>query len=472
MQIIHWIIFVFSLALSAGTAFHALLYKRNSRASLGWIAVCLTFPVAGPCLYLLFGINRVRTQARKLRDQWDHPADESLIEDSSNGLAHVPEHLHGLARIGEGVTKRPLHAGNSAAVLHNGEQAYPSMLEAMENASSHIYLSTYIFETNATGRQFVDVMAAAVDRGVDVRVILDGVGELYSLPWAGRLLKKRSIRVARFLPPRLIPFNLAVNLRNHRKILVVDGKVGFTGGMNIGGRHLAADQSKPNRVVDIHFRFQGPVIEQLEKIFLADWAFCTTETSDPRPMSDHDAGPVLCRTIMDGPDHDIDKLALVLAGAASAGKSRLSIMTPYFLPSRELIGALNAASLRGVDVSVITPERNNLPYVRWASHNLMWELLQRGVRIYEQPPPFVHSKLFLVDNDYALIGSANIDDRSLRLNFELGVEMYDTEVVGQLNAHFDAVKETSRRLTLKELDGRSLPVRTRDSLCWLFTPYL
>jgi cardiolipin synthase len=168
----------------------------------------------------------------------------------------------------------------------------------------------------------------------------------------------------------------------------------------------------------------------------------------------------------------MDKLATILVGAVSLARRRIIIMTPYFLPSRELIAALQTAALRSLEVSIILPAKNNLPFVHWASTNMLWELLHRGVRIFFQPPPFVHTKLFIIDDDYAHIGSANIDPRSLRLNFELAVEVYDNLFVKELSAHVEKSLKQSREIFLEDVDNRSLPVRVRDAAAWLFSPYL
>lgn len=462
--------------LTLGSAGHALLFKRDPRASWGWIAVCFLFPVVGPLLYLLFGINRVQTRAKRLTQNLpflypvthhrpeiplaDHPKADLGFEDRK------------IARISDTVTRRPLVAGNRIDLLRNGEEAYPAMLEAIEEAGRYVYLSTYILESNQTGRQFVDSLARARSRGVDVRVLLDGIGELYSFPRSGRLLKKQGVRFARFLPPRLMPPSAHVNLRNHRKILVTDSRAAFTGGMNIGDRHLAGVEDNPSRVIDLHFRAIGPVVRQMEEAFLKDWAFATGEEETPAAPAPVPAGTAVCRTIVDGPGEDLDKLAMILLGAVSAAQHQILIVTPYFLPSREMVGALQAAALRGVEVAVLLPAKNNLPFVHWATRNMLWELLQWGVRIYYQPPPFVHTKLFVVDGRYAQIGSANLDPRSLRLNFELVMELFDAEMAGHLAAHVEICRSRSRRVSLDEVESRSFPVKLRDSLAWLFSPYL
>ena len=175
---------------------------------------------------------------------------------------------------------------------------------------------------------------------------------------------------------------------------------------------------------------------------------------------------------MDGPNEHHDKLSTILFGAVTTARHRIWIMTPYFLPSRELIAALQNAALRGVEVNILLPGKNNLPYMQWATSKMLWEILEKGVRVFYQPPPFVHSKLLVIDDHYAQIGSANIDPRSLRLNFELAVEIYDQTVAEILAPFFQESLARSREISLREVDARSIPVRARDALAWLFSPYL
>jgi cardiolipin synthase len=457
------------MAAAAASAGHALLWKRDPRAALGWIVVSVTLPLAGPLLYFMFGINRIRTRAQAL------PISQGggdTVPPAATSPPDLPLEFAELASLANAVSRFGLTTGNSVEVLHNGEQAFPAMLQAIEEATSHLFLSSYIFETNSSGQAFIDALARAAARGVDTRVEIDGIGERYSHPRVSRLLAQRGVSVARFLPPRLVPPMLHINLRNHRKVLVADGRVAFTGGMNIGDRHLAARSDNPDRVVDAHFRLQGPVVAQLQRVFLDTWAFTNRQPVETFPADERAAGGAACRTIVDGPDEDLDKLLSVLLAAVSAARSQVAIMTPYFVPPRELVGALKGAALRGVEVTVLVPGRNNLPFVHWASRHMMWELLERGVRLYEQPPPFVHSKLFMVDRHYVQIGSANMDPRSMRLNFELVVEIYDRGFATTVGEHFQAARRRSREVTLDEVDSRPLPTRLRDGLCWLMTPYL
>lgn len=476
-----WLLLVAHLALAIISAGHALLYKRDPRAALGWIAVSFAYPFLGPALYYLLGINRLRTRAHEIKGEpakhfklsYERPdrVNTADAEIRLPKLAADPE-LAALARSSAAVTHRALADGNALQPFFDGESAYEAMLEAIDRARHSVCLATYIFETNTVGRCFIESLAAAHARGVEVRVLLDGIGELYSFPRAGTLLKRRGVKVARFIPPRILPPSIHINLRNHRKLLVVDGLTGFTGGMNIGDRHLSQPPAGRHTTADIHFRVEGPIIEQLHAVFDEDWLFATGKAS-PHPLTEFETkGNAVCRAVTDGPNEDLGKLAMIMTGAVALARKRVAIMTPYFLPPSELINALQAAALRGVEVCVILPEKSNQPLAHWATRNMLWELLQYGVHIYYQPPPFAHSKLLLVDDNYAHIGSANIDPRSLRLNFELVVEVFEQDFVTALRAHFERIKSISREETLAGVDGRSLPVRIRDAAAWLFSPYL
>lgn len=296
---------------------------------MGWIVICVTLPFVGPLGYFLFGINRIETRARTLQDGNARASEEAAAGMPATGSpaagmpaagafvvtsSDVASEYSEVAHISEAVTGRPLVAGNRIRPLHNGEQAYPAMLEAIAGAERSLYLATYIFETNRTGREFVDALARAAGRGVDVRVLVGGIGEKYSRPRHGEVLRKREVRFARFLPPRILPPALHLNLRNHRKILVADNRVAFTGGMNIGDRHLAAASDNPTRVVDLHFRLEGPIASQLAEVFLEDWLFATGEDGPPPDAPRHTAGDAICRAAIDGPDEDLGKLFNILVG--------------------------------------------------------------------------------------------------------------------------------------------------------------
>ena len=456
---------------------HALMKTRDPRSTLGWTALCILLPAVGAAIYWVFGVNRIHTKARRWQERGRFsPSSERGYPEAVVALdsehPRRAETMSALLHTSERVTGRPLLRGNHVEPLLDGEGAYPPMLEAIDNASRSISLSTYIFDTDAAGRRFIDALARAAARGVDVRVLIDGVGERYAWPRAGKLLRRhQGIEVARFLP---LTRGLRINLRNHRKLLIVDSRVGFTGGMNIGQRHMVLDPNNRRRTADMHFRITGPGVYALEDMFFDDWYFATGEEPawELAEYPVEPAGHAVCRAIRSGPNEEFEVLTWILVGALSVARERVQIMTPYFIPSRELLSALNAAALRGVRVDILLPERSNLPFVAWATENMLEEVLQHGIRVHYQPLPFNHSKLFLVDEFYAVIGSANLDPRSLRLNFEFNLEVYDASLALQLSRHFDAVLARSRPVTVEELRQLSFPVRFRNAVAKLLSPYL
>jgi cardiolipin synthase len=443
---------------------HVLLNKRNSRAAFGWLGLILVFPIAGALLYALFGVNRVQRKARRVS------VDAEAGEMQPVGARPTPTGAQ-LSRPGYRVTGGETLAGNDVSTYMNGEGAYPHMLRAIDHARREILLSTYIFDNDATGRLFVEKLAAARDRGCSVRVLVDDVGIRYSFPTIIRELERAELPFRRFMPLRLIPPSFSINLRTHRKILAVDREIAFAGGMNIGDRQLIHGPS-PHRASDLHFGFRGPLVSGFVRLFGEDWRFAGGAGLEPRPAASDPAGNARCRLISDGPDETLDSLMLVILGAISTARERVWIMTPYFLPERQMMGCLQAAALSGVDVQVMIPARNNWPLVQWALQHNMAELLQAGVRVLQRPSPFAHSKCLIVDHEYALVGSSNLDPRSLRLNFELGIEVFDRELNAELSAHFEKVAADCEDYSLERLRARSIPARLRDGAAALFSPYL
>lgn len=459
-----------TVAVDVAAAAHIALYKRDSRAAIGWMGVIWLAPLVGAALYFLFGINRLRRKALRLRPV--HPPRPDPDADPPPPPA-VPDHLTGLDRLVRRTTGRPLVPGNRVTPLRDGDRVYADMTAAVHAAEHTVGLSTYIFDNDAAGRLFVDALGAAVARGVAVRVLIDDVGRRYSWPSVIGRLRRAGVPVARFLP-QLLPWQFAyANLRNHRKLLTVDGRVGFTGGMNIRAGH-APSLAGRHPIRDLHFKVQGPVVGQLQQVFAGDWAFTTGELLEgdgwfpPLPP----AGGVAARAVASGPDRDFEKLRTTLLGALAAARRSVRILTPYFLPDPALIAALNVAALRGVEVDILLPERGNLRLVQWAAHGQLDQVLGAGCRVWFVPPPFDHAKLMLVDGEWVLLGSGNWDPRSLELNFELDVECYDPALAGELDELVAGVRQNARRVTAAEWAKRGLAVRLRDGVARLFAPYL
>jgi len=461
--------------LNLAASAHVILHKRDSRAAIGWVGLVWLVPGLGALIYAAFGVNRIRRRAIALRRAPPGSTSTGTLRarPPQADLAAAHPGLVGLARLGERVGRRPLVAGNRVTPLCNGEAAYPAMLEAIESAAASVCLSSFIFAADVIGRRFVDALAGAARRGVAVRVLVDAAGVRYSWPPIHRVLRRAGVRVARFLPITSGPGLAFFNLRNHRKVLVADGRVAFCGGMNIRDRHLVAAGSRW-ATRDVQFRLEGPVVGQLQEAFAEDWAFVTRELLEgpawyPFPA---DAGPTAARVLTGGPDGDFEVTHNVLLGAIAAATESVAIVTPYFLPDQAMIAALATAALRGVRVDIVLPAHGNIPLVRWATPALLWQVLWPGCRVFLSPAPFDHAKLLVVDGAWTMFGSTNWDPRSLRLNFELDVECYDPALAAAVDDLVAERRGSSRRLGLAEVDGRPLPVRLRDGVARLFSPYL
>jgi cardiolipin synthase A/B len=469
----------FAIAAGAvGASLHAITTKRTTGSALAWVGLVWLSPLAGAILYLLLGVNRVHRQAsaaragaRRYRESWRlaPAAADALVE--RRGAAYG--HLGDLARLGNAVAERPLLSGNRVEMLCGGEEAYPAMLAAIDAASESVSLATYIFDYDRAGRSFVDALRRARERGVAVRVLIDDVGARYSRPTSVAALKKADVPVARFMPATLhwkMPY---FNLRNHRKLLVTDGRVGFTGGMNIReGHDLRLNPKHPTP--DTHFRIEGPVVAEMQEVFAEDWSFATGEAlSGPAWFPELEAsGEMLVRGVSDGPDIDFERLQTLILGALNGARRSVTVMTPYFIPDPVMTSSLGLAAMRGVDVRICVPERSNLQLVQWAS-TAHWEpLIEKGCRIFLVPPPFDHSKLMMVDGVWSLIGSANLDPRSLQLNFEFNLECYDAGLTTRLVERVESKLRGAGEVTLEELRGRPFRLKLRDNLARLLSPFL
>jgi cardiolipin synthase len=446
---------------------HVILHKRDSRAAIGWVGLIWLAPGVGALLYTILGVNRIRRRASALgraRRRALSPIEPRDV--TADTAAH-------LARLGDSVSGRQLLGGNRVTPLSDGDAAYPAMLDAIEQASRSVTLSSFIFAADAIGRRVVDALARAARRGVEVRVLVDGAGVRYSRPPIHRVLRRAGVRAARFLPMTSGRGLAFFNLRNHRKILVADGRVGFSGGMNIRDLHVVG-AGRPDATRDVQFKIEGPVVRQLQEVFAEDWAFVTREVLDGPAWFPalEPVGPTKARVLSDGPDDDFEVVRTVLLGALATARESVAIVTPYFLPDQSMIAALAVTALRGVRVDIVLPERGNIALVRWATQALLWQVLGPGCRVYLSPAPFDHAKLFVVDGSWVLLGSTNWDPRSLRLNFELDVECHDPGFAARVDDLVTQRRRASREITLRDVDMRPLAVRLRDGVARLLSPYL
>lgn len=472
-SILSYLIAVCLFSASVLATAHILLTKHDVRAAIGWVAIVWLLPGAGTIGYIILGVNRIHRGAERRR--------QLLLGDAAFRAGEAPRQLHLLdptsaprfashARLAHYMTDMALKGGNSLEMLINGDAAYPAMLNAIDGAKQFVALSTYIYDWDRVGRAFADALKRATERGVRVCVLVDAMGSFM----IARRLRRMGIDARSFNVPG--PAHLAfLNLRTHRKLLLVDGRLGFTGGMNIRDVHCEAGE-RDFLSQDVMFQVEGPVLRQLARVFEDDWRFAGGDRLDgllgEEPRPEDMVGPAVLRTVPDGPVENVSATAWIIENALFIARRRIRITTPYFLPDVNLISALSQAALRGVTVDILVPERNNMKIVGWASEALYGALLKYGVNIYLTAPPLDHTKMMVVDDYWALIGSSNWDARSFRLNFELNVEIYDPVMARKLDAFLAEKVERAHKLSWDEVDDWSLLRILRNRAFWLMSPYL
>ena len=479
----YWPHILFTVSILAGTAaaIHAAMTKEEVRSAIGWVGIIVLSPIVGAALYLIAGVNRIRRSAIGDRRSLlqgrisDHVASYDI-----SGVMTAKKfgnRFRAMKTLGDRVTRHRLTSGNTITLLDTGDEAYGAMLKAIGSAKRSIILETYIFDRDRIGRRFAEALIDAVKRGVAVRVLIDAVGARYSVPSVLGMLGDGGVTVDVFNGNVIMGLRLPyANLRTHRKILVIDGATAFTGGMNIR-EAFSSEMSGDKCSFDTHFRITGPVVADLFAIAAADWRFATEEVLEgdawriTMPTTEP-GSPVAIRAVSSGPDRSLETNHKMLMGAFSVARSSIRIVSPYFLPDRELITALVTAARRGVEVDIVVPTSNNLVLVDRAMTAQFDQMLKNYCRIWRASGPFNHSKLMAIDGCWAYVGSSNLDPRSLRLNFEVDLEVLDRPFAEALERRIDLAISSAKEVTLEELRSRPFLVRLIERVLWLGSPYL
>ena len=471
------ILLVLSTVLSVIASVHVAMTKRDVRSANAWVGVILLSPIIGPLAYAVAGINRMRRTsyiARRSRRQ----------RRLSAALAHytVPDgtvgsqfggRMEALRRLGDRVSVHALSSSNQLLPLETGDAAYEAMGQAVDAARHSILMETYIFDRDGAGLTLADKLIAAHKRGVTVRVLIDAVGARYSVPSIVQYLEEGGVTVACFNGKVIMGLRLPyANLRTHRNCLVVDGATAFMGGMNIRDAFVG-----PNAAHDTHFKVSGPVVADIFAVAADDWHFETGEVLDSdawqirlRQTAPSSAG--FARVVVTGPDSNLECNHKVLTGAFSIAKRSIRIMSPYFLPDAVFLASLATAARRGVEVEIVVPSKNNLAIVSHAMNGQFEQIIKNGCRIFRSNGPFDHSKLLVVDGRWAFVGSSNMDSRSLRLNFEVDLEVFDHSFAAFVEDRIAQSKEGAQAVSLTELQNQPFPLKLLQRVLWLGSPYL
>jgi cardiolipin synthase len=448
-----------------------LLSKKDATATVAWCLLVLFVPLLGALLFWGFGHNyllhRVRHQRGERggrRKQHPHP----------DGLPHHEDRgEHELGELAERVNAYPLRRGNAVTVYHETEQAFAALLDAIEQARRYIHLEYFILRSDATGERLLELLARKAKEGIEVRLLFDAMGSLHLKNRALRSLREAGGQVAAFLPLNPLHSLIRVNLRNHRKITVVDGRIGFTGGMNIGDDYLGKN-ARLGYWRDSFVRLEGPAVADLHCVFCEDWEFARRETlpdeqyAPPQP----EVGDVCVQVADSGPDQEVNTIREIYFLAIVSARQRLWIASPYLVPDNGLFDALRAARYRGVDVRILTLLRPDHYLSYYAGLYYAAELLPYDVKIYLYRKGMMHAKLMMVDGRWGMVGSANLDYRSLHLNFEIGCILHDAGQVAELESAYRRDLDDAVPLDQETLARRSWASRALENACRLFTPAL
>jgi cardiolipin synthase len=474
-----------------GVCLHALKRRRNASATILWMFVAWSFPLIGPLLYISFGIDRVpdkglRTrmanQLMVTRRNAKHAAEDPFIAWHFDFSTRISDIEDGFCRklnrsIDPLNPDHPLLDGNSIMPLASGDEAYPLMLQSIRAATNHIHLQSFIIHRDTTGRQFLEELRKKAEEGVQVRVLFDRFGSTHA--YLGGMFRKYrglpNFHICGWTQANPLKRQFQLNLRNHRKNLVVDGHVAFFGGVNIASENITTGGK--NAIRDYHFKVEGPLVHELQFSFLRDWYFMTQEPIDQLLNANHfpemlSIGSARARLIDSGPSAPPDLATETFFNAIIMAQKQILIVTPYFVPTNDIIRALRSAAHRGVDVRLIVPQKNNHRYAGMASKALFEELLTSGVRIYQRKPPFIHAKAMVVDSCIALVGTANLDVRSLELNYETIALFEDEDAIDKLKLMIHEDITNSREINLNEWLCRPAIQKLAENLCALMTPVL
>ncbi|HEV8062358.1 MAG TPA: cardiolipin synthase [Gemmataceae bacterium] len=475
---------VFGPILTVCTILWVLSSRKESTSTVAWCLVLILLPFLGPIIFYILGYQHVsRPLSRKQRHRrWFHttkadsrvdwtPA-EPGADQEDRSVEPDPEWAD-FAKLAQRYGAAPMTSGNHLEHYEDGDPAFAAMLESIRNATKHIHLETFIFQPDDLGAMFREALAQQARSGVKVRVLFDAMGSLHLRPSFLRELEAAGGRVSAFLPISPLRRRIQVNMRNHRKLLIVDGRVGYIGGLNVGDEY----RSRMPRFGfwrDSHLRLEGPVVSGLQQIFIEDWDFAAGENlshQDYFPAQRRD-GPYHLQIAQSGPDSSVKGIREIYFSAILQARQRVWIATPYFVPDSGLLDALCLAAHRGVDVRILGlyhPDK----WIPYFAGRYYWDdVLRAGVKVYQYTKGMMHSKVVLVDGAWASVGSANLDNRSLHLNFEANCLIYAPPVVSELEEIFLNDLITAVRLDRHIFPARPWPSRLMDSAARLLSPIL
>lgn len=458
------------------------LERRNATSTWAWLMVLFFVPIAGFIIYLIFG----RKLSGRTMFSWDPEsklgvqtavkAQQRAIEQGEITYKH--EELSGYKDL------YYLHLRNSDALLTqdndvqiftDGKEKFDALIKDIQGATDHIHLLYYIVRSDELGYRIADALIERAEAGVEVRFLYDDMGSRRLSRRFKRRLEQAGVEVVSFFPPKIPKINLKINFRNHRKLAIIDGKTGYLGGFNVGDEYLGKSK-KFGYWRDTHLRVQGGSVGSMQVRFILDWNEASRTMIDFEDRfydhSHHAGGDVGMQIVSSGPDSEWEQIKHGYIKMILSAKDYVYIQTPYFIPDESLMDAVRIAALSGVKVKIMIPNKPDHPFVYWATLSYVGELLTAGAEAFIYQNGFLHAKTIVVDGKIASVGTANIDVRSFRLNFEVNAFLYDREVAEELVEQFDRDIVDSTQMTKKLYGQRSLGIRFKESVSRLLSPIL
>ncbi|KGX92699.1 cardiolipin synthetase [Pontibacillus halophilus JSM 076056 = DSM 19796] len=452
--------------------------NRQPTQTLTWLLVLAVFPIVGFFFYMLFGVNYRKRKMFRRKAAMDEQAFQKIERAGSMTTIETEQmgdHQRLLFQLAQRIGNSPISFNTKTEILTNGVVKFKRLMEELEKAEHHIHMEYYIVRHDEIGKEIKDILIRKAQEGVEVRFLYDAVGS-WKLSQAYKdELERAGVRVVPFSPVRLPFLNNKINFRNHRKIVVVDGNVGFVGGLNIGDEYIGRNAYFGDWR-DTHMYVEGEAVRSLQLIFLQDWFYMTGDTLltsnylSPNLIEHEGRGGV--QMIASGPDNQWEVIKSVFFSMIVSAKESIYIASPYFIPDEDILSALKVAALSGVDVKLLVPNRPDKRIVFHASRSYFPELLEAGVNIYEYEKGFLHSKVIIVDQELASIGTSNMDMRSFHLNFEVNAFLYRTKSTETLVQNFLTDIDNSNQLKLQDFNKRSILMRVMESTARLLSPLL
>ncbi|QMV43244.1 cardiolipin synthase [Cohnella cholangitidis] len=453
-------------------------FRRPAHAT-AWLFILFLFPLVGFILYYFLATEFRRSRKARRRGSLDQRRRAKLLKLSRNVMS--PDQLpasefSSQARLFRALLKRgelPISARNRSDIFNNGMDTYEAMLKAIRSAKSHIHLSSYIVRDDGVGRDFQQALILKAQQGVKVKLLYDGIGSIKLKDSYVQTLQEGGVDCACFFPLRPSFLKKRMNYRNHRKIIVVDGLVGFIGGINVGDEYIGK-HPRLGYWRDTHIKLEGDSVYWLQEVFLKDWAIATGEKpDDPDFFPEHDCRheePV--QIVPAGPNRRGDAIHDSVFAMVSSAKERVWITTPYFIPSASIAMALHDAAISGLDVRIIIPYVPDTWLVHFATMSYVEEMMRSGVRVWQYKKGFVHAKTLVVDRFVSVIGSANMDLRSFYSNFEINAHLFDPAAITRVEQDFMQDLADSEEINLQRFLKRSRTRKVKEALARILSPLL